>query len=317
MMNVFHLKKVFFWIRCIFSTGVLIYLFTLLQRSRFSTVVLHTNLTYVWIAPVLILISFYFAAIRWHLLLSSLQIYQSISQSFRIYLVGSFYSIVLPGVIGGDAIRISMSALNQKQPFWSIALSVLIERILGLIVLLIIGSFAAPFIPQDFINQWGVSIIKVLYTTTSIVLVVSLMVYGLIQITSEIWLLEKVNIKVLNKFSQILISIKKIAPKQLIFVALGTALFQSTDIITSFILAKSLGISLPLSTFFVVIPIVSVVTLLPISLGGLGVREGVLTYLLSKIGVIPADAVLCSLLIYTNRLLVSLIGGIIQLLGKA
>jgi hypothetical protein len=315
-MNVFNLKKVIFWVRCIFSTSVLIYLFTLLQRSNFYTVVSRTNLAYVCLAPALILLSFYFAAIRWHLLLSSLNICQSISQSFRIYLVGSFYSIVLPGVIGGDAVRISLSSLSQKRPFWQITLSVLIERTLGFIVLLILGSLAAHIIPQDFTYKWGVPIISVLYITTLVVLVILLGGYTLIQITPEIWLIEKVKIKSLNRLSQVLIIIKKIVPRQLLLVALWTTLFQSTDIITSFILAKSLNISLPLSTFFVVIPIVYIVTLLPISLGGLGVREGVLTYLLSRLGVMPADAVLCSLLIYTNRLLVSLIGGIIQLFGK-
>ena len=315
-MNLLKPKNIFFIIRCFLSITILIYLCTLLNGSNFYVVISRTNLTYVWIAPLLILMGFYFAAIRWHVLLSSFKVYQCIGQNFRIYLVGSFYSIVLPGVIGGDAVRISLSSLNKNRSFTEITLSVFIERILGFIVLLTLGSFAVPMIPQDFTYKWGFYIVQTLYTTTLLFLLVLLITYGLIQILPEIWLVEKENNNILKILIKILAIFKKISPIKLLVIAFWTSLFQASDIITSFILAKSVGISLPLSTFFVVIPIVYIVTLLPVSLGGLGVREGVLTYLLSQIGVLQADAVICSLLIYINRLLVSLIGGFIQLLGK-
>ena len=73
-MNLFKSNKLFFVARCLLSISVLIYLFTLLNRSNFYNVVLRTNLTYVWIAPLLILMSFYFAALRWHVILYSFKI---------------------------------------------------------------------------------------------------------------------------------------------------------------------------------------------------------------------------------------------------
>lgn len=315
-MKLFTLKKLWFAVRCVLSVSILIYLLTIIDRANLSTLISGTNFTYAWLAPVLVLLGLYFAAIRWHILLSSLKINQAIVQCFRFYLIGSFYSIVLPGVIGGDAVRISLSSLSKKRVL-EITSSVFVERLLGFIVLLILGSFTTQILPQSFAYKLGNSLIQTLYLTTSVFLVVLLILYGLLQKLPERWLTEKNSSKFFNISIQLLKIFKKISLLQLLVVAFWTALFQSSDIIASFILANSIGISLPLSPFFVIIPIIYIVTLLPISLGGLGVREGALTYLLSGFGVAPADAVICALLIYLNRLFVSSIGGVIQFFGKS
>ena len=63
-------------------------------------------------------------------------------------------------------------------------------------------------------------------------------------------------------------------------------------------------------------PIVYISTILPVSLGGLGVREGTLVYLLAKVGVLSSDAVALSFLIHFNRVAVGSIGGITQMFWK-
>lgn len=51
------------------------------------------------------------------------------------------------------------------------------------------------------------------------------------------------------------------------------------------------------------------------SLGGLGVREGVLTFFMVKTGVLASDAVFLGLLIYLTRIVLALTGGGIQFLS--
>jgi hypothetical protein len=60
-------------------------------------------------------------------------------------------------------------------------------------------------------------------------------------------------------------------------------------------------------------PIVYLVTILPISIGGLGVREGTLVMILSFVNIETSEAVILSFLIYLNRILIGGVGGIIQL----
>jgi glycosyltransferase 2 family protein len=77
-----------------------------------------------------------------------------------------------------------------------------------------------------------------------------------------------------------------------------------------------LRIHLPFSYFLILFPIVYLATVLPISIGGIGVREGVLVYFLSQSGVPTSDAISLSFLVYMNRMISALIGGGIQLMDK-
>ena len=78
-------------------------------------------------------------------------------------------------------------------------------------------------------------------------------------------------------------------------------------------LLKAIGLSLPLRAFFAVVPMVYLATLLPISLGGLGVREGALVFLLARLGVPTSSAVTLSFLIYLNQVFLGMLGGSLQL----
>jgi glycosyltransferase 2 family protein len=62
--------------------------------------------------------------------------------------------------------------------------------------------------------------------------------------------------------------------------------------------------------FLMVMPFVYVVTLLPISLGGLGGREGTLAFFLVRVGVATSDAVMLGFVIYVSRIAVSLLGSL-------
>ena len=99
----------------------------------------------------------------------------------------------------------------------------------------------------------------------------------------------------------------------LVLVLILSAMFQAADIVVTFLLSQALGISVSLVVFFAVIPLVYVAICMPISLGGLGIREGMLVFLLSKFGVAASDAVMLSFLVYVNRVVIASLGGLVQL----
>ena len=82
-----------------------------------------------------------------------------------------------------------------------------------------------------------------------------------------------------------------------------------------YFLAKSLGLNLNLIVSAWLFAIVSIASLLPISFSGLGVREGVVILLLSKIGVDNSSALSLSMLIFTIGILTGLIGGVIEIIS--
>ena len=88
------------------------------------------------------------------------------------------------------------------------------------------------------------------------------------------------------------------------------------DILGSFYLSRAINIDQHFPIFLLIMPIVYVFTILPISIGGIGVREGVLSFFLVKVGVYASDAVLLALIIYLNRVVVGAVGGVIQFIEK-
>ena len=82
------------------------------------------------------------------------------------------------------------------------------------------------------------------------------------------------------------------------------------------LIAKSLGVSLPLSVWFAVVPLLTLAMVLPISMLGLGIREQGLELLLEPYGVVPERAVAIGLLWLTCTILTGLIGGVLFLLDR-
>jgi hypothetical protein len=91
-------------------------------------------------------------------------------------------------------------------------------------------------------------------------------------------------------------------------VLLTSLVYQLAVITTAFAASRALGISvgwLPLLAF---IPVVAIAQVLPISVGGLGQREGAQVLLLGPLGVGAAKATALGLLLYGINLVVSLLG---------
>lgn len=75
-------------------------------------------------------------------------------------------------------------------------------------------------------------------------------------------------------------------------------IFQFTRVLMYAVAAAALGVPAPIAALIVVIPVVIFLSLLPISVGGFGVREAALAYLLAPAGVPPEGAVAMSLLVF-------------------
>ena len=83
------------------------------------------------------------------------------------------------------------------------------------------------------------------------------------------------------------------------------------------LIARALGVDQPLSLWFSVVPLVALVMVLPISIGGFGVRENAMTLLLSEQGVPGEKAVAVGLLWGLSTIIMGLIGGLFFLADRS
>jgi len=99
--------------------------------------------------------------------------------------------------------------------------------------------------------------------------------------------------------------------------AIGWSLLvQIGGSVTVALIARAIGIVLPMPVWFTVVPLVALAMVLPISINGVGVREGGLVFLLQPAGVSMDAAVAIGLLWFLSTILTGLIGGVLFLLDR-
>lgn len=305
-------------LRVIISIGILFYLVTIFDWERVVEILGLVRISYIWPAPLLLILAFYFASVRWSTLLPYFGVQLRVREGFLYYLIGSFYGILLPGVIGGDVVRVGICATAQKKSVADVTVSVLIERVCGVLALLVAGTIAIILLSPGLRSALGPSVVMSIPLMAGLSLAVLFGGYVLFGKALTKWLktFSASHSGIAETILKIINYPKKIPVLNMFVIFVLSAAFQFADILASFFLARAINIDLPLILFLAVFPIVYILTVLPISLGGLGVREGALAYLLTRVGVLPSDAVMLSFMIYLNRVFVSLIGGALQIVWK-
>ncbi len=299
--------------RLVVSLGALIYLIAVLDWQRLPYILVHLKLQYLWLAPILLLFSFYCLGFRWSILLNYFGIQLAKRESFIYYLVGGFYNILLPGAMSGDVVRVGICSVKKHKPITIIATTALLERLFGLFVVLILGAVGTLFLSDKLRQQMGTTLVTTILSVCAVTLLTMISLWLLMRLIPSTWLkFNPPRLRIVFRLVNIFNQLRQI-PLSIILATAGfSALAQLSDILASYLLAKTVLIDLPLLIFVVVIAIVYISTALPISLGGLGVREGVLVFLLARFGIHPSDAVTFSFVLYLNRVFIALIGGLIQ-----
>ena len=105
------------------------------------------------------------------------------------------------------------------------------------------------------------------------------------------------------------------SPQSLIMTTFLSAIVQVANAALVWLIAQGMGIAVPFGYYAVLVPMVSLLTLLPISVNGMGLREGATVLFLAPWGVADGTAVTLALLWFATHLAVSMLGGLVYLFG--
>ncbi len=239
----------------------------------------------------LYILSLMAATLRWRLLLPWKY---PVSRLLSLYMIGSFFSSFLPGVIGGDVVKAYY--LNKDAKKISITLgSIFMDRYLGYVSLVLIGIIAFPFSLRFFGGspyRWVMPAIFAAFVMGSF-LFFGLRVGRRFRTVSEFY-------DYFGTFGG--------KPAVIVKAVLLSTLIQFSGFLAVAILAAAMGVQVPVLTLFVFLPIIITITTVPISISGLGVREGAFVVLLGLIGVRPEAATSLSLSWFFSSFIGSLPG---------
>ena len=254
------------------------------------------------------------SAWRWHLLLLPKQIDVPISKLFRFYMVGMFLNNFMPGAVGGDVVKAYYLYRWIKHGNYAV-ISVFLERFTGLIGLTIISVVTLLF-GYSYIAS---PIILYIVAATSALLVAIVVVLWCepisdFAIRSFRWLLPAAFVRRLHELYAALAGYRRHGGTLLTTIAISVVI-QLLFAVYYALASQALGIPIDIIYFMLFLPPVTLLTMIPISLGGLGVREGVMIFLFSRVGVSAADILAISLSVHVLNTLLSVWGGLL-LLGK-
>ncbi len=298
-------KRVFFILRIVVSAVMLA---LLLSRIHLSSLLPedHTNAAF-WLAAGLAawLVAIVLATVRWQRVLSALDLPAELPPLLSHSFAGLFVANFLPTTIGGDVLRVSrLSAANGQAPA-SFA-SVVLERLTGFVVLPLITLVALLANPA----------LLHLGTATTVSLLLSLGTLGLLGVILTLAANQRLGRRLADNQSwlrfvgAVHLGLERIRrhPGAVASVLVTALAYQLTIVLAAWIASQALGIDLGWSSVMAFIPVVAMAQVLPVSVNGLGLREGALVLLLHPLGVPTGQAVALGLLLYGMNLAVSLLG---------
>ena len=264
--------------------------------------------TAVWlgIAALLTLAGIILSALRWQKVLDALEIRARLPRLMSHYMAGQFVSNVLPTTIGGDVLRVSRLSRDTGESPGTFA-SVVLERLTGWLVLPVITIVGFAVNPGLRHLGTATRIAVCLAFGTLMLLLAVLAAAGSARIggrfaTREGWrrFVGAVHLGVERLRSH---------PAAAANVLAAGFAYQLALVLAAVAAARALGLQpAGLTALLAFFPAVLIAQVLPISMAGLGVREGAFVLFLTPLGVAQQDAIALGLLLYLLNLLVSLLG---------
>lgn len=245
-----------------------------------------------FVSAVLIYISTIFmCTVRWQLLLHERF---NLKRLFSFYLMGSFFNHVLPGIIGGDAVKAYYLYRDTGRVGPAVA-SVFMDRYIGFTALMTVGLVAFFFGLKYFRGsyiEWLLPLIILLFVAASFV------IFGL-----------KIGrrIKFLSGFYEYF-ALYKGRGTVILKTFLISIIVQTIVIVAVYVLSRGLQMNMPLLAFFMFIPIVTTISTIPVSIAGIGVREASFVLLFGFVGASPVQATAISFAWFLSILTGSLPG---------
>ncbi len=294
------------------SVALFAWLFRRLQWSEIGPVLGHADPRWIVVAALLLVGSHLLASYQWGRLLGAAGIELPFWKVVSYYFVGLFFNNFLPANVGGDLAR-TLDAARSGSSRPTALSTVVLDRLLGTVAL---GGIAVvTTLPA--IDHFHLA------TAYAGVLVFFLMALLMLRAVLEprvLAALERLLTRLgLGRLTPALDELSgRLAVfrgrRRLLLELLGVALVvQVMRIGVHLLFARSLGLHVDAAYFFLFVPLLAVIVSLPISLNGIGVREGVGILLFGLVGLSRANAFALQFGTYLVAVGVSLIGGLVFL----
>jgi len=292
------------------SAALLLFLLSKMDGAHILPLIRGADPWFLSGAVVVTLSTYVLCYYRWKMLLNGVGVYPSHRKLLSAFCGGIFFNLFLPSTVGGDFVR-TFDLAQRTQKGHEVAATVIMDRINGYAGMVIV-ALAGIMYGGRLIDDKGV-VLAVLGLTAGLILICVVLFNdgifntfnGMLKSSSAGRIrkaLQRVHEEVYFFRSQ-----RRLLAKSL-FVSV---IIQIVCPVASYMIAAALGIKVSLIYFLVFLPIISAVSVLPITTGGLGLRDVLTVFFFAKVGVARNAAFAMSLIGFAYLLVFALIGGLI------
>ncbi len=282
----------------------------------FATVTLDDiDFLFLFLAAFLHVTGLIISSVRWKMLLGLHRVNPSINHLNGSLLIGVFLNNFLPSSIGGDTYR-AYDGSKLKNSNWPKSISsILVERGTGVIGLF---CFALLALFLGFrLTEFNTILILVIILFVAVSVFLALLLNP--RLLKPLNFLFKIRFmrKIKDKLKSIVDAFSVLGNKKVLaLVILLSFLMEFNVILHYYFVALALNINIPFISFLFMVPIVMLVAMIPISIGGIGIRENTTAYFLLSFGVAASQAAVFPLMVLFLLLLVSIVGGVLFLIRR-
>jgi glycosyltransferase 2 family protein len=222
------------------------------------------------------------------------------------YFMGLFFNFILPGFVGGDMVRVYKTAMVSGKATQSFS-STLADRVIGLFVLVLFSLAAFVILPSGPADRALPAAVVMFGALGGFIVIFAFRRLGnVIAAAFGRFTPGGIGEKIAAVYDEMHILTR--SPGTLVRVFALSCTIQIARIGVHFLCARAVGIQLGLPYFALFVPVMEIAASLPLSFGGVGVREMVGTGLFALVGVPGETVVSYTLLAYSTGFLGSLPG---------
>lgn len=298
--------------KVLFSGALLYWIIRDLELKRVGLVIADANITLLLLAFLMFFLGYLITALRWRMLLLAQGVNARIGFLVQSFMVAIFFNNLLPSTIGGDIVRVydSWRLGNSRSGAASV---VVVDRLMGLLALASYALITVMAARQltDLVPALPALVLGATLAVGGLAWFVFFAPRRLYQSleqyldrrTTQPW-------RIIAKISSAFSAFR--GRRDLLVRTFGLSLLLQLNVIVHFIIVSwALGIDIPVLAMFTMIPLSIFVTMLPVSINGIGLREGVFVFFFSAYGIDAVEAIAFAWIALGFVMLQGVIGGIL------
>ena len=304
--------KLKFLLKLVMTLALLAFIILKVDWQESLSIIINISIPYIFLLLLLSLSMITISCIKWQIFLQARNIKVSLFRLVQLYYVGYFFNNFLPSSVGGDVVRsvtLGRKIQNQLDSFSSVFL----ERFTGFLGLLVLAIIAFMLNFNRFRNL-EIGLVLVLLSVAFIGVIAVFFSKRLQKLIDKMLDLKPFKI-IKNKAKKFLnvIYFFKSQPIVLTKTMIISFIFHIMTIVNTLVVCLALDIQVAVLDVAVIVPIILIVSTVPISINAIGVWEGSFVYFFSLAGVDPSASLAIALVLRAKNLFNALVGGLFYL----